>query len=587
MCCALESVYNKKNIYQLNMQINHRTASPGFSAVKLIIVLAVLAAVGAGGYFFIYPKYIAPLFSPYNKLVPDELKSYDVGKNADGFFIYKKDADLEELIGLAPESSTAQVKLLDAAMGFYNSKEHSGAIMLAFSSKDVAQLAMSALDAQKPKEGSFSLVPNFQTEQKDNVVIISIGKGLDAFNGPLAENPVVTAVDTDKADSQLILALNHQTSPEITMLLYAGMNAMMGNINFTLDTAAPKTVSMILPAHAQTSGSGGFLSSSDSGSTLNQPSSSGPGAVAGATGGQSSAKADTLTIFNGILTFAKDTVITARYHGKIFSVQLKTSLVGKDELNNSGLVKLMQSTSGVTDTAKIQQSYDDMMTKVNQALPGVQAKLKTQMDQAKLAMPNTDANLTFENSVFKFTLQSSITDIKYATLPLTLGAPQSARNAARMAKGNDITVAVEQFNLENQKYPDQSACLETMTDLVKYFKTAPQDPSGSQKIGDHDCSSGYYYQAVPGRGYIIWSRVEGSTGNTSETPETILAKIDAADFDSNLKATKDGTYYIVDELTPATGTVSGKTSSLSSSGGGSTGNVNTPRVKVKRAVTPQ
>lgn len=480
----------------------------GFSVVTVLIIIFVLAGLGVGGYFA-YTNYVAPMLNPYAKLIPEGLKAYDLGKNADGFFVYKKDKELDDLFNQIPATGQ-QLTMVESAIGYFSSKDQSGAIVVQFSSKDAATLATTTILAQKPKSGSPGIMPTFDAEQKDNIVIVSLGKGLQAFQEPLSENPDIKNIDPKTTDSQLIMYLNHDKSPESTMLLFALANTLASSGPMSMTQPSQNTI--VNSAHAQ-----GLINPGDAPSRISQ-----------ATGGQESARQMILTAFNGFLSFAKDTTIIVRYKNQNLNATITTNLTPKEKLSTSGAVKLIQQMNGTTDIKEIEKTYDAMTSPVNRYKPFIDASLK----ELTKSLPNSKATFNFEKDTMQFEITMPSSDLQILINQTKTNidtAPQIARDADRKANLNNIIPAIEIYHSDNNKYPQNSGCLESLTELNQYFmnNTPPKDPSGPQTFGSTTCTSGYYYQIIPNKEYDLWAKMETPTrGNIDVSPDVYATNPD-------------------------------------------------------------
>jgi|GEM_PF-4805315 len=519
---------------------------PGFSPVMIIVILLVVIGLGVGGYFA-YTKLILPGLNPYNQLIPESLKAYDVGKNADGFIVYKSDKDLEDLYnqtGVGTEANKVK-----ALVGYYSSQGQSAALVVQLSSKDVADLVVKTINDQQSSMTGFSLFPKVNVEQKDDIIIVTIGQGLKAFAGPLSENPDISKIDKTMVDSQLIAYMNHAKSPESTLLLFSLSNTIFSSMSFSdISMSASELNATIPTAHAQ-----GFISAGDNPAHISTAVGGTSGTISTAVGGTGSPRASAMTVFNGILSFASDTTFIVRYKNQSLNAQLTTNIFDKQNLSSSAVIKIAQLSGSSMSNEDLEKSYDTMIEGIDKVIPEIQKGLDSNL--FKDFYKASDAKFTFDHKTLKITINIAESDMKKIISSIKIaqsGAPMRARNAARMADLNNIVVAVETYYSDNNLYPETSMCVDQMEELQKYFSKSksPVDTLGKQTIGTHECASGYYYQTFPGKatGYILWSKLENNGGRTNETPETVDEKITDEKFLASLGKDKEGQYYIVNRV---------------------------------------
>jgi hypothetical protein len=510
----------------------------GFSAVMVIIIVLLLAGLGVGGYFA-YTQLILPGLNPYNKIIPEDLKAYDLGKNADGFLVYKLDKDLQNLYSQTGVNTEAEK--VKAAIAYYSSQDQSAAVVIQFSSKDIADLAVKAVNDQKTSaKNELSLMPEFKVDQKDNVMIVTLGKGLSAFQGALSENPEINKIDKTMVDSQLIAYFNHAKSPESTLLLFAISNTVFSGFSDMDISMANPEMPIIPSAHAQ----GSFIAPTDK-----------PQRISEATGGTASPRMQAMTLFNSLLTFASDSTLIVRYKSQSLSAQLTTNIFDKNNLSSSAIIKIAKMSGANRGTEELEKAYDMMIESSDKLMPDIQKNLNG--SDFKKFYPDSNATITFDHKSFNIGVNLAESDMKKIIDSIKIAqteAPMKARNAARKADMNNIIVAIETYNAENSAYPENSMCVDQIADIQKYFMNgkSPTDPQGKQTIGTSECAGGYYYQAFPGKqsGYMIWGKLENNSGNTNETPQSVDEKISDNSFHQIFKENKEGQYYVVDETSP-------------------------------------
>lgn len=495
-----------------------KTSSPlrGFSVVKLIIIVVLLAGLGAGGYFG-YAMYLAPMLNPYSKLIPENLKQYAKGKDADMFFVYKKDAAIDALIKKLPDQASVANDVLNSVMVTKVSTQ-SMAFIVEFSSADKAQNTKQFIEDST--KNATSSAPPVSTELHNNILIINIGQGLNSFTGQLQDNPDITNIDKTMLDNQFIAEINNSVIAEASSS-FPGLISKISSQE-AKDIAALTLPPMITSAHAQ-----GFISAEDN-----------PTAIQASP--EESANNNAAMSLGMSMGFAKNTTVYLKIQSNIIKSKVNINMMNKDEISSSFFTK---SSVYKNDPTALASLYDSTIKQLQTSIPDLQKN----MSMLKLFVPSFDAKIDLTDNIFTLNAQISIDDLTKGlsdSLPGMLNGPAKARDAARKADLNNIIAAIETYNSDNQKYPETSGCLESMTGLTQYFykNLVPKDTNGAQTFGNTTCTSGYFYQYIAGKEYVLWAKLEATPGETNLTPD---------EFEKNVKdnisfATGGGgKYYIV------------------------------------------
>lgn len=509
------------------------TCSKGFSIVKTLIIVAVVAAVGTGGYFA-YSKYIAPNLNPYAKFIPVGLQKIEYGKTADSFLILKKDQEITNFLKKLPIPADINdsVNSFEGGVILIGS-DNTGAVFLQFTNEASAKKVYDLAFAQNQVKEATQAYP---LKQNGNILIIGKQTDLDKMKGPFLENPGLGNLDPLMADKQIIAFFDNTKHFEINQSLFGLFNSnieglIQTNANQAAPSATPETTkesSFIPKAQAQ-----GFLSPTDN-----------PSAVSGATGGASSPETQALQTISKLFYFLKNTTVYLGLKNNNFDSRIAIALLNEKEIPD--FVKMMNEKYGKDTIGTLDKAladYKDSMQQASLQIPELQKKINQLLP---LMVPNLKINLNLSNSIF--TVAASYQDIGTlleSLLPSVLGAPLRARNAARKAAINSIVAVIETYNSDNGKYPQTSSCLESLTELNKYFykNTPSKDPQGSQSFGSITCSSGYYYQTLPNNQYIVWSKVEDEKdGNFDLSPSDVEQQIKTGTL--KLEKLLKGIYYI-------------------------------------------
>jgi hypothetical protein len=510
----------------------------------------VLGALGVGGYFA-YTNYIEPMLNPYSKLIPEGLREYAKGKNADAFLVLKNDQDIRNAILSKSPDAVDQVTSFEGALAVVNTTKMSGAIVMAFATPEKAAELKTLAESQKTE----SPIP-YTFEQKGKVLIASFGGGLDAMEGPLLDNPSVKKLDVDMLDSQLVAYAAVSQMGQLGTLISNQMSGMFSSAGLSdLNAALPV-------AHAQ----GIAETAPDDISLIDDGSSSNSGFMA-------------VMSALSMAPFIDDAAIYARYRNSEVNIKAEIRLLARNALAEAPLIKNTLLKSGDMKPEDLETAY----AKALEMAPTITSQLQTMLDEQTRANKGSTARLSYGD--YRFTLTINFSKEIAETMVQDLfkaqtEAPKRGRDAARKANLNMITTAIEAYNLDKDEYPASSACVENLDMLKPYLQggKAPGEVTGEVKgyeLKMDDCESNYYYQSFGDKGYVLWAKMElTEDGNTSLTPQ---------EFESGVASGtvppmgEPGTYYMLNKSYIAPGT--SLTTSPSTSETPATTPTKKPRVK--------
>jgi type II secretory pathway pseudopilin PulG len=492
----------------------------GFSLVAIIILLLVLAGLGVGGYYA-YNNYVKPILNPYAKLIPEGLNEYAKGADADGFIVIRKDAELEKILRAYP-FLPAMVYDFQSGLILVKSSSQTAVAVLQFSNSTSAK-ALSDLITPQTQQSSLKI----NLDQKDKYLIASYGGNLDSFTGSLLDNPNVKKLDTTLLDSQIIVGLDIMKMQEASTIPFSIINSSMSGIeNSGLST------SILSSAHAQ-----GLISPTDA-----------PSKISEVTGSQGSAQQLALTSMNYLIGYSKNCFIYLRLKNDNLTGKITVNFMAKNEIASSPLVKKMLNTGTSTPGADLEKAYDEAIKNFKDNLP----ELQKQADEMQKQIPGSSAKVTFNDTTLEMSVDAPLSELQKLATQATSAAPMRARDAARKANLNMITLALETYNSEKNIYPATTGCVDKIDDIQTYFKDgkSPTDPNGTQFFGPANCESGYYYQSYGSNGYVLWAKMENDMdGNTTKTPEEYLAMTQSGQTPPREGS---GTYFVINETYPTT-----------------------------------
>lgn len=489
----------------------------GFAPVIIVMIVLAVSVAGVGGYFA-YSNLIAPMLNPYAGLIPDGLKEYAKGANADGFIVIKKNDEIGKIIKGYP-ILPAMVNDIQSVLVLMKASTQTIVAIAQFSDKDSAK---AVADLIKSQESWLKI----KLEQKDKVIIASVDGDMTTFTGSLLDNPNIKNLDPAFVDSQLIVSLDTTKMTEATSIPFNLLNSL----NYG---GGEPSASAFLIAHAQAD----FEQSA-------------PSRVNIATDEESSARQTAMTSMNYLFALSKNCFIYLRLKGDNLSGKMVVNFMAKNEIAASPLVTVLKSSGVSGSTADLEKAYDEAIKGLKDNLP----ELQKQADTMQKQLPGSNVKIAFEGTTLQMNFNAPFSELQKQADEAASAGPKRARDVARKANLNSIISALETYNADNNAYPTTSGCLETLTGLETYFmnKKLPVDPNGAQKFGETTCTGGYYYQYFPSKEYVVWAKVENLfNGNTDITPAVYAADPEAAIAKDNEKNTStpakpiEGTYFSI------------------------------------------
>lgn len=549
--------------------MNSVNSKRGFSVVLAIVIVLVLAGLAVGGYFGYKYFFAVPESEPVaattqeqpNSAVPAELAKLVNGKNADVVVVYKKDKNLAEFLNkLSKNAGMTDVDItgIQSAVGVMKSpdkaKNPMGAIMVGveFANAEAATQAHTELT-------KLNTTDILTIEAQDKFLLFK--EAADNFEGDINENPLVKIIDPAYADSQLILLADTTSSEEINSMMASVISGMV-LYNSPVST---QEQAFIPTAKAQ-----GLISIDDYPTKIADPAESAggfisPGAnptkIADATGGdfdvtQLLQNNDPWEIFKErlyqFLAFAKTNSFYIKVTDGEIKMHLNVEFMNQDDI--ASVAKKFVYTTGLNteeiaqkqsqETASGMTLNQQNMEVLEQVIPKINQNFAKSADKSfGLKLSKSDNNLVIDWNG------------KIGNLPIGLSKEESAaksKDINRKAALNNIITAIETYNVDNEKYPQDSGCMEKLTMLAPYFQgqRLPEDPVGPQKFGDITCQNGYYYQYFGNDGYGVWAKVDDKKNGNTAWPIKTIADI------ANVKPGTGGEYYFVSEVSGSGGPVS-------------------------------
>ena len=390
----------------------------------VIAVVLIFLGLGGGGYFT-YINYVAPALSHVANLIPEELKDYAVGSDADAFLIIKNDAELSGI--LSKSTSQEQVKDFKSAILIGNVKKQDALLAISFGTAESIKKLQGLYDEAIKKNPPADLLKT-KVEFKDKTIVVSYGRGISGFTGSLSENPGFKSIDKQFLDSQLIAYANNYQMPEVSISA-AAASAMMGGLMML------PTVTKAQPDFSQSS----------------------------------------LTAVTGAITIAKDTHLYLMLKSGELKSNLHMDFMAKDEFLKSPVAEMVKSASDKDPS----QSYDDV---INSFVTG-RIDLQKVIDKQTSIVLGIKTKLNINSAALSLDLSvpqavAEIVIMQYVKAQES--APASARDVQRKVHLNDIVMALEQYNAANNTYPQKSACVDQISEIQPFFKggSSPVDSAG-------------------------------------------------------------------------------------------------------------
>ena len=492
-------------IYTFNIKIIHMKR--GFSIVALFIIILVLTGIGFGGYYA-YNKYIAPALNPNSAFIPEGLKDYAKGSDAELFVIFNdKNENVKNLLKTTGIPDEYNLGLKSGLLLAKNSTQCAAAA-LEFDSSEKAANAKILIENSNQKNTIPGVTP--QIEQKDRIITIDINEGFSCFSGNLTDNPVFKTLDSNYADNQLIMAIDNKKIPDLASVFSGPLN--------TINNSTPNLSSFIPVANAQ------LIRAEDT-----------PTNIAGAQPYSAVTNPESAMLLYAL----ENTVIYAKAENLNISLTLQMKLMDKSTLEASEMFKLIPN----ADANKFYEEADKTFN----------INLNEQFKKVKDQMPSFEGTSKYKDLTITFTVKFDIKEVLTMMFAGIGNAESRGRDAARIGNLNSFVAAVEAYNSDNGKYPDKSGCFNTLG-MIDYFYNGqtPKAPSGSQTFDDVVCEDGYYYQFLGKDNYVLWAKMEEKNNNNIDLTPTEVEKLIG---EGKMPKTTDkctttdcGTYYIVNKI---------------------------------------
>jgi len=481
----------------------------GFSIIAMFIIILVLAGLGFGGYYA-YNNYIAPMLNPNNAFIPENLKAFAKGSDADIFVIFNdKEEKISTLLKLAgiPEENNIAMK---SGLVIVKNSTQCAAAVFEFDSNEKAANVKTLIENNVSKNSIPTF--NYKIEQKDTILTIDVNEGFKGLSGNLTDNPLFKNLDLTHLEDQLIIAVNNRNIPE----MFSELNS------FTNPSNTINLSSFIPVANAQLIQAGDV-----------------PTDIAAAGAPETSEGKYPLAV---LLYTVENSFIYAKIDALDISLAMKLKLMDKTTFEGSEIFKSIPG----ADSEEFYKQVDEAFNTV----------LNEQFKNMKVQMASFEASSEYKNLTVTLNVKFNIKDVitmLFSSIPSALNAPARGRDAARLGNLSSFVAAAEAYNSEKGKYPDKSGCFKDIK-MNEYFSggKTPKDPSGNQTFGDIVCEDGYYYQFLGQDNFVLWAKMEEkSNNNINLTPtevEELVTDGKMPETENKCRTSDCGTYYIVNKI---------------------------------------
>jgi hypothetical protein len=484
----------------------------GFSVVKIIIILLIIAVLGVGGYFA-YNNYFTQMLNPNAGFIPEDLKDYAKGEDADMFIIINDEG--QQLNNLLKNTKLPEEYNFDLKSGIIisDSSEKCGLSAIKFNTIEAANNAKKLIEENLINEADAFVKTNL--EQKDTLLIIEANEGLTCLSGNLLDNNIFKSLNPEYIDNQLIVALDNQELLELLMIFGGGINTvLMGRPN-------PGLIEANIPtAHAQ------LINPGDT-----------PDSIASV---PEASPRDNLSMIlpalSGLVLAAENTVLYSKVQDSDMNLTLKIKLLDKSDLEKS---KLFTEMSGF-ESDEFYEKLDQMFNE----------EIYEQMNIIEEEYENIKTTSEYKDLMITLTAEFDVNKLIDDAVSATTDAESRGRDAARMGNLNNFRTSLYAYQADYGTFPEESGCFdESFGDLGEdYFPEGrvPEDPIGEQDFGDLICENGYYYQYLDNDNYALWAKMENEGNNNTNLRPKNLEKLVSEGGIPELS--EGGSYYLVKEI---------------------------------------
>ncbi|MCK9185877.1 hypothetical protein M0P48_00365 [Candidatus Gracilibacteria bacterium] len=468
--------------------------------IKISIAVLAVILIAVGG-FFLYQKFFNTAQAHF---LPPEFDKYAVGADASAFIIIRNDENTTNFIktlGLPIQDKVSSFKNALLVSKNSNQKESIQAT-LQFTSPEAADDMKNFIESQ-----SNPLLEDTDIVSKDGFLILS-QKTAGDFEGSFYDNPNLAKLNGDIFDNQFLFYFDVKENASLLNII--GVSVGMAYLQ-------PSVPSGIFPVASAS----GFINAEDNPSMIIEP-------------------ANEISMQSKLMymaSLAKNNIFYIKIDDKTLSVGMATNIMSKDEFMalDSSIMPGTPSDKG--------SYYTEIIKSFDETIPELKSIINQLLATQEILSSKFD--VSFKETIFDLKLEMSLSDLQELIKGLQGSlseAPKKGRDTARIADVQRIEMALVSSNLEGNPYPANSQCVEKITEISESFSEEigiPSDQSGPQSFGSITCEKGYYYQAIPKVGFLLWAKLEvPDNGNFDKTPDQVNTAKD-------ISLGQSGNFYVV------------------------------------------
>ncbi|MFC1615797.1 hypothetical protein ACFL21_01540 [Patescibacteria group bacterium] len=481
--------------------------APKSSISKILIPIVIIIILLVGG-FFAYQYLFKDRGS---SLIPEELSEYAVGEDANGFVIFKNNEEIKKLISGYNLPTESIVNIKNGLIIFKNDTKSESAVgVFQFETAEDAKEINDMLN-----EDSIFEMMELDLEIKENLIIVTLGKGLNGFNGSLEDNPLYQSIDPELYDSQFIAYFDYKLSQllNINTILLESLSSSAYSYN------PPEENSVFPTAHAA------LLSPDDL-----------PGEITEATGMPEPSISESLfalrfmTKYSGIAAKIDEKNLKITFSNQLFEIEEIKEIPEYEDFIEQ-------------ESEEFEEEYQKTIETLEEKLPEINEMIKN----ISFLPSGSSTKAEFKDLNFSIIISVDIDDMTNSIQKQMEDASLKAEETMRIADLQRFQKIIINHDLVEGEVVRESGCVEDFKDIwyeLDDYLSGKEliDSRGPQKYLDFECESGYFYQYIKGYGFILWAKMDNPENtNTSYT----AAEIADEDIDISDIMKSEGSYYII------------------------------------------
>ncbi len=239
---------------------------------------------------------------------------------------------------------------------------------------------------------------------------------------------------------------------------------------------------------------------------------------------------DLSAVFNAATFSAKELTTLGEWQDNQLKLTVKDVLISDQKILGNLMLSTLfpaNNTQPVTEEQKtfVSSTVQSTLDEYKEVYTNKLSAVKTFIEQKNSEYPELISLLDLKPAQLDLTLLVKPPALENFYGQMVAGwnyNENKAKNYNKQTILSDIMTALDQYRIQNNRYPENDGCLENVLEIKTFVKNnvIPKDPQGPQKFGDTLCKSGFLLQKINDDNYILWAKTEGEKQGNTEWPET-------------------------------------------------------------------